>query len=121
MLPVQEYITQTKNQNQKSILQFWDSLLTTYPSVIPYIKFKIPFYYQNTWVCYLNPIKPNGVELVFLYGQQLQNKHLLQTKGRKMVAGISFFNMEDIDDDMVQEVLSIFEQALALDSTKKKK
>lgn len=120
MLQVEEFIANMKNANQKSIIQFWHSIFTTYPTVTSKIGFKVPFYYQRTWVCYLNPIKPNGVELVIMYGQQLSHNNVLQTKGRKMVAGISFYSVEEIDDEMVTTVLEIFEEALQLDEQKRK-
>lgn len=121
MLQVEEFIANMKNENQKAIIQFWHNILTTYPTVTAYIKFRVPFYYQNTWVCYLNPIKPNGVELVLMYAKHLSPNNLLETKGRKLVAGISFFSIEEITDDILEKVLNLFEEALQLDEKKKMK
>lgn len=121
MLQVEDFIANMKNQQQKAITQFLHNLLTTYPTITSFIKYKIPFYYQHSWVCYLNPIKSNGVELVFLHGQQLANKHLLQTKGRKMVAGISIYTMEALNEEMVTTILALLENALLYDSDYKKK
>jgi hypothetical protein len=121
MLEVENYIANIKNPNQKCIIQFWHNILATYPTIISKIAFKVPFYYQNTWVCYLNPVKANGIELVFINGQQLKLNSLLQTKGRKMVAGISFYSMEELGEGMVGSVLEIFEEALKLDERKRNK
>jgi hypothetical protein len=80
------------------------------------IKFKIPFYYHKSWICYLNPIKKEAVELVFLCGKELSNQQgLLQAKERKQVAGITFSKRGDIPKDQVYEII---QEALMLDEMK---
>jgi hypothetical protein len=85
------------------------------PGVTTKLRYKIPFYDYQSWFCYSNPIKGEGVELVFLQGQSMTNEHgLLLAKGRKMVSGISLYKDSIISDELLQEM--IFE---AIEKTKK--
>lgn len=77
------------------------------------IKFRIPFYYQKSWVCYLNPTKNKGVELCFTRANELSNENnLLDFKNRKQVAGITYYDYSEIDESLIHEVLN---EALILD------
>lgn len=79
------------------------------------IRFKIPFYYQKSWICYLNPRKDGQIELAFLRGNELSDvQQLLSFNGRKQIAGIPFNKMADIPAD---KVLEIIHEALLLDKT----
>ncbi|MEL6989164.1 MAG: hypothetical protein AAGK97_15235, partial [Bacteroidota bacterium] len=80
----------------------------------PKIKYGIPFYFQNTWVCYVNPMKKDkGVELNFVRARELeQTIHLLDFKDRKMVAGFTYYSIKEIDESLLKLVL---EEAIQLD------
>jgi len=79
-------------------------------------RFKIPFYYQNTWVCYLNPIKKDGVEFNFVRARELAgHEDILDFKDRVMVAGISLYDVKDIP---LRRLSEIVEEAILLDETK---
>jgi hypothetical protein len=96
-------------------MQYFHQLLTSEMSLIPKIRFKIPFYYQNSWVCYLNLLKGNGIELAFLRGNELSNSQgILSHNGRKQVAGISFYGMDEIPIEAVREIIH---EALLLDKS----
>ena len=105
------------NKEQQDIILLLDSLFLAVPEVHRKMRYKIPFYYYHTWVCYLNPLKKGGqVELCFIAGQQMTDIHgLLQTKGRKMIAGISLDRKENIDPDII---LDYFYEAMALTDKK---
>lgn len=100
----------------QSIMMTLHELLSTFPEISCKIRFKIPFYYRKSWVCYLNPLKNKSVELVFIHGGRLSNvQGLLHTKGRKMVAGITFSSIEDINMEAVLEILA---EAILLETAK---
>ncbi|MBE2208610.1 MAG: DUF1801 domain-containing protein [Saprospiraceae bacterium] len=91
----------------QSIMLALHELLTAFPEISCKIRYKIPFYYRKSWVCYLNPLKNKGVELVFIHGGRLSNvQGILDAKGRKMVAGIAFSSVDEIDADVVLEILA---------------
>lgn len=85
----------------------------------PKLRYGIPFYDHQTWICYINPVKkPQGMELVFLRGADMEDPFgLLQTKGRKMVAGITLTEITDLPDEALAFYL---DQALELAKTKRK-
>lgn len=107
-----DYIYQLEGDQQEMMLHLHE-LLTSYPEVHGKIRYKIPFYYRKSWICYLNPLKDGGVELAFTRANELSNEQgLLDFKERKQVAGITFTKVGDIQDDVLHE---IFQEALLLD------
>lgn len=117
MSPVEHYI-QSQKGNQRIIMQTLHEILVHQFELTDKIRFKIPFYYQNTWVCYLNKIKGDKIELSFINGKKLSNiQGLLNDKGRKMVSGIEFNDPSNIPLDEVYEIIS---EALILDEENKK-
>lgn len=102
-----------KEGEQQQVLDYLHRLLSSFPEITSKIRYKIPFYYHKSWICYLNPTKDGGVELAFTRGNELSNEQgLLQAKGRKQVYGVTFYSVRDIDEDLVAEV---FQEALILD------
>lgn len=100
-------------EHQKEILFFFHRLLTEELGLTPKIRYKIPFYYGQSWICYLNPIEKEGVELAFLRGNELSNvQGLLDSKDRKQVSGIEFQSLADIPQT---EVYEIIQEAILLD------
>lgn len=94
-------------------MQYLHDLLMSFPQVTTKIRYKIPFYYRKSWVCYLNPVKNNGVELCFLKGSELSNEQaILEPTDRKMVRGIKYYNTDVIDEKLLREVIN---EALILD------
>lgn len=90
-------------------------LILSYPKTRAQIRFKIPFYFQKSWLCYLNPIKTGGIELAFTRANELSNEqNILDFKNRKQVASISYKTLKAIDDQALNEVLN---EALILDET----
>ena len=120
---VEDFILDKKG-NQNAILQYLHELFMAYPNITGKIRYKIPFYYQKSWICYLNPVKDDRVELAFTRGNELSNEQgLLQSNGRKQVYGIIFSSVEEIPEAVIHE---IFQEAILLDeevpyNVKKKK
>jgi hypothetical protein len=98
---------------QRVLLQYFHRLLLEQPGVTAKIRYKIPFYYRKSWVCYLNPVKNNGIELAFLRGNELSNEQqLLDFRGRKQVSGIIFYKLSEVPEEAVMEII---QEALLLD------
>jgi hypothetical protein len=115
MTNVEDFINQLENR-QKEIMAYFHELLAQQLELEDKIRFKIPFYFYKSWVCYLNPIKKDAVELAFLLGKELSNQQgLLEAKSRKQVAGITFRNEKDIPKEQVYEII---QEALMLDEMK---
>lgn len=111
------YHTAPISINQKQIMETIHNELLTYPGVECKIRFKIPFFYKNTWIAYLNPIKKNGVEFCIVRARELNSiKEVVEFKNRTMVAGISIFKLEDIDID-IDSIHFVFQEAFQLDLT----
>lgn len=101
--------------DQREVMLYFHNLLTTFPTVTSAIKYRIPFYNQKTWVCYLNPIKNGKMSLCFLRGYELSNEQgLLESKGRKQVLSVDFGSISEIPKDTIREVIN---EALFLDET----
>lgn len=117
MQEVEEYILGL-DENQKRIMLLLHSMLTEEFKLTDKIRFKIPFYYGKTWICYLNTLKNNKTELCFLRGNELSNhQNLLQSKGRKQVAGIELENANQIPFRQLKEIIN---EAIILDNIPKK-
>ncbi len=102
-----------KEGNQQKILERLHDLICSFPEITTKIRYRVPFYYHKSWICYLNPIKNDGVELAFIRGNELSNEQgLLQHEGRKQVAGIKFYDPKEVNNELIME---IFQEALILD------
>ncbi len=111
MKTVENFILGLDGQ-QKAIVSYLHQHLTENHDLIPKISFNIPMYYKRKWVCYLNPIKNDGIELAFVKGHRLSNDQgLLKTKNRKRISGIDLYEIRSIPmrqiDEIVQEALII--------------
>ena len=51
------------------IMKFLNEMMIDQPGISSKISFKIPFYYRNSWICYINPVKKGGIEFVFTCGK----------------------------------------------------
>ena len=101
--------------DQREVMLYFHRLLTSFPEVRPSIKYRIPFYDQNTWVCYLNPQKNGAVSLCFIRGYELSNDQgLLESKGRKQVLSADFKRVSEIPGESIREIIN---EALFLDET----
>lgn len=102
-----------QEEPRQEILLYLHELISSYPELIGKIRYKIPFYYRKSWICYLNPTKDGGVELAFPRGNELSNEQgLLMANGRKQVRGMTFYKIKDIPEDAIHEILA---EALLLD------
>lgn len=104
---------------EQEICLLLHDLFISFPAIESKIRYRIPFYYQYSWICYLNPQKKGGVELVFLRGKDMSNAQgILDFKGRKQVSGLMIKSHKDIDLKLVSE---LFAEALIIDESYRKK
>ena len=88
------------------------SFITSYEGVNSSIKYGIPFYSKSKILCYINPQKPTGAELVFWEAKKMHySLALLDFKKRKSMAGITVLDVSAINyevlDALIQEALQI--------------
>lgn len=92
-----EFLDSVESKNQKQILSLCHLWLTEELSLSHKIRYKIPFYDDKKWICYLNPISEEGIEFVFLQGNTLEDPEgFLSSRGRKMVKGRAIYSPKDI-------------------------
>ena len=116
MNPGDDFILDLEGEQQR-IFQRLHQLLANDLDLECKIRYRIPFYYSRSWICYLSPKKDGGVELAFLRGNELSNSQgILDSKDRKQVSGIEYQSVKDIDFDLLLEVI---QEALMLDETVK--
>ncbi len=115
MNEVETFIYQLEGDQQKVML-FLHNWLTKELNLTAKIRFNIPFYYQKSWICYLNPTKEGKIEFAFVRGNELCNEQgLLDNKGRKQVFSVEFKNIKDIPLKTVNEIMH---EAILLDEIK---
>ncbi len=114
MVDIENWISHQESK-YADILDKLHHWIISFPGLEPKIRYKVPFYYKHSWICYMNPLKPEGVELVFLRGIELvDDLNLLDAKDRKQVKGISFFSPEEIDFELLRVIML---EAIILDET----
>ncbi len=114
MPEVEEFIFGFED-DQGELLHSLHYLLADDFDLTPKIKYKIPFYYNRSWICYLNPLDDNSVELAFTRGNELSNiQGLLRQNGRKQVSGIV---LKDVSEVQFPEIREIIQEAIVLDET----
>ena len=112
MTPIENFALGLEGQ-QRAIVQFLHHRISEHHGLVGKLSYKIPVYYRRTWVCYLNPLKKGGVELAFAKGHRLSNdQKILSMKKRKYVAGIDFFDISEIPERKIDEII---QEALILD------
>lgn len=113
MTEVEGFIYQYED-NQREVLLYFHHLFTHELGLAEKIRFKIPFYYGKSWICYLNPTKDQKVELAFVRGNELSNQQgLLENNGRKQVYGIMIENLNEIPKDLNE----VIQEAILLDKS----
>ena len=101
------------NELEQEICLLLHDFFMSFPGIESKVRYKIPFYYAKSWICYLNPQKKGGVELVFLRGCEMSNAQgMLLSKGRKQVMGLLIENSRAIDLELISE---LFAEAMIID------
>ena len=114
MTEVEDYIYNFDN-SQREIMLYIHRLLSVELNLTDKLRFKIPFYYRKSWICYLNPSKNGTIEFAFLRGNELSNsQNLLDSKGRKQVWSIELTKLSEIP---IKELTEVIHEAILLDET----
>jgi hypothetical protein len=101
--------------SQREIMLYIHKLLSGELNLTDKLRFKIPFYYRKSWICYLNPGKNNCIEFAFVRGNELSNSQgLLDNKGRKQVWSIELTKPSEMP---LKELSEIIQEAILLDET----
>ncbi len=112
MRTIEDYILGLEGQ-QKVIINVLHAHLMETTDLRSSISYGVPMYRRKGWVCYLNPIKKDGVEMAFMRGHRLSNEQgILDRKGRKLVAGIDLFDASRLPMEVIREIV---QEALILD------
>ena len=114
MTEVEDYIYNF-DDTQRDILLYIHKLLSVELDLTDKLRFKIPFYYRKSWICYLSPTKNSTIEFAFLRGNELSNSQkILDSKGRKQVWSIELTKLSEIP---IRELTEIIHEAILLDET----
>ena len=117
MKTVEDFIYGLDGQ-QKAIVSYLHHHLTQHHDLMAKINWNIPTFYRKSWICYLNPIKNEGIEMAFFKGHALSNEQgVLASKGRKLVAGVDLFSIDAIDLPAINQIV---QEAILLDDLSKK-
>ncbi|MEL7339056.1 MAG: DUF1801 domain-containing protein [Bacteroidota bacterium] len=113
-MSIRDFI-ERQDQDRRDLLRYFHHLLAEEMELEAKIRYKVPFYFRHSWICYLNPVKPAGIELVMLRGNELSNvQGILEARGRKQVSGIIYTKVSEIKVDLIREILH---EAIILDET----
>lgn len=100
-----DYIYAKKGSQHELLLQL-HNFISEYQGVVGVLKWGIPFYSINKPICYINPLKNNGVEVVFWSGTNLkESMKYLDQKKRKSMAGITYTHIDTVDFEILHGVL----------------
>ena len=114
MSEVEDFIYQYED-NQRKVMLFLHNWLTQELGLTEKMRFKIPFYYGKSWICYMNPTNNKTIEFAFVRGNELSNEQgLLDSKGRKQVYSVEFKQVKDIPQQTINEII---QEAILLDET----
>ena len=112
MTAVEDYIY-TLEGRQRELMLYLHGHLVNALNLEDKLRYNIPFYFRKSWICYLNPIKKEGIEIAFLRGKELSNEQgILDSKGRKQVSGIVFTKPSEIP---LRALTKILQEAILLD------
>ncbi|MBL7999090.1 MAG: DUF1801 domain-containing protein [Candidatus Kapabacteria bacterium] len=122
MNPLDEYITRHTPEQAATIEYLRRTILESHPGIEEAMKYGIPFFMLNGWLCYINP-KKKELDIGFPRAQHFADPTgALQQKGRKMIKTLTFRYDEDIDIDALRSVLAAaIRTNLAWDETSRTK
>ncbi len=110
-----ESIIEAMPQKQRAVARTLHQLCAVELALRPEVRYRLPFYYRNSWICFISPLKNGAVELGFTRGSELTHSaEHLQSKGRKQVYSIEYTRPDDIE---LETLLPILHEAIVLDET----
>ena len=114
MPAVDDFIYQYEGEPLR-ILIYLHELMTSIEGVTVRMRYRLPFYYMRSWICYLKPDQQGCVEFAFTRGNELSNQSgILESKGRKQVYSVTFSRVDEIPDEALWETI---QEAVLLDES----
>lgn len=99
----------------QDIGRFLDDLLQEEFGLQPKWRYRLPFYYKKSWICYLSPKGNKIMELAFTRGNELSNEDgLLLDLGRKQVKSLLITSIRELDSQALRKIIN---EAVLLDET----
>ena len=109
MKPQEAYILKQPDNYRSMLLHIIAVIQHTVPKVTLEYKWTVPyFYYKKKPLCYLNAShKHQFVDVGFAKGFELKNNqtHLIADNGRNTVKSLRYYNLDEIDNAVLQSVL----------------
>jgi hypothetical protein len=113
----EDYIYSIEDVTLRETALFLHSFILSYEGFTCKLAYKIPFYYRNKWVCYINIYKKHSIELAFIRGNEMKNEAgMLDNRGRKLVYGIIIKSLDDLNELLLDEWM---QDAIEVDERKK--
>lgn len=101
-----EKFTEGLSDGQATIMEALNAEILALPGMEMRERYKLPFYYGRSWICYLNPIGKEAVEIAFTRGIELSNMHgVLDFKNRKQIAGIECRQLDLVQLELIRDTL----------------
>lgn len=111
---VEKYIYGFEGE-QRQIIQHLHEMMVGQYSLKDKLRWKVPFYFQHSWITYINVQKNSAIEFAFVRANELSSAFdILNFKNRKQIAGIEIFKMNDFPK---LDIEYIMDEALLLDET----
>lgn len=107
MHPATSYILDTPEPYQSILAELKHMVEKTVPQAELSMKWGLPFYdLHGKMFCFLNNRK-TFVDLGFIYGQRIEEHfpQLVAGEKRKHLRSLRFYNIKDIDPELVREVV----------------
>ena len=115
MQTVESFIHELKSESQREIVTFLHTWLVEDLGLVPKIRYRVPFYYQKTWMIYLSPTKKGVIDFSFIRGHQLSEEHtLLESRGRKMVKSLEIISLDTLPYEALEAAV---QEAILIDKT----
>lgn len=103
-----------QNDKQQELFRVLHSNISEYEGIESSIKWSLPFWTIKKTICYANPQKAGGAELVFWNGTELMKGFpMLDRKDRQRVAGITYRSVEEVDFKLLDQIIT---KAIYLDT-----
>lgn len=115
-----EFYADLTEPHKSIALEIRSLVLGTEPDIVEEIKYGIPFYLREGWVCYVNVTKKNGVTIGFVNGKVMSDTFgLFDNKDLKMIRFIELPSVAFVREKR-DEITNYVIEALVINDAKTK-